>query len=174
MSTNKIDEKRLIDMISKVKTGRFTLIKNVSSCKIDRDKVKLYRLKDGEELLVDKELDVHTLDSMNANKNIDVETICSGHDKEFPSIGFDYKGKRSIRDVKDILATIPDTNITYDNQIVRIATPVKNEPKIKRNGEEYTFCSIEDISQDYFFIRGTRKGSKTWWNNVSNTLSKLK
>lgn len=162
------------DIVSKVQTGRFTLIKNISNCEIDRDKVKLYRLKDGEELLVDKELDERLLDNINANKHIEVETICSGHDKGFPTIGFDYKGKHSIHEVKDILGTIPDTNIIYDSQTIRAAIPIKNEPKIKRNGEEYTLCGIEEVHQNYFFIRGTRKGSKTWWNKVSNTLSKLK
>jgi hypothetical protein len=171
---NKMDEKHLREIMSKVKTGRFGLIKNVSSCQTDRDKVKLYRTKDGEELFVDKELNTRLLDSMNANKNIDLETVCSGHDKEFPTMGFNYKGKRSIREIKDILNTIPDTDITYDSQIVRTAIPIKKEPKIKINEEEYTFCGIEDVHQDYFFIRGTRKGGKTWWGNVSDTLSKLK
>ena len=174
MDVNEMDEKRLREIMSKVKTGRFTLVKNVSSCKIDKDKVKLYRLKDGEELLVDKELDVHFLDNMNANKNIEVETICSGHDKESPSVGFNYKGKRPISDIKDILATIPDSNITYDSQIVRTAIPLKDEFKIKRGGEEYTLCGIEYTHEDYFFIRGARKGNKIWWSKVSNILSKLK
>ncbi len=174
MNISEIEEKRLRDVISKVKTGRFALVKNVSSCKIDRDNVKLYRLKDGEELLVDKELDVHLLDNMNANKNIDVETICSGHNKEFPSVGFNYKGKRPISDIKDILGAIPGVNVTYDSQVVRTAVPIKDEFKIKRDGEEYTLCGIEDVREDYFFIRGTRKSNKTWWNDVSNILSRLK
>jgi hypothetical protein len=174
LDINKMDENQLREIISKVRTGKFALIKNVSSCQIDKDKTKLYRTKDGDELFVDKELDTRLLDSVNINKNIEVETVCSGHDKEFPTIGFDYKGKLPIRDVKDILNTIPDTNITYDRQMTKALKPVKNVPKIKRNEEEYTLHSVENICQNYFFIMGTQKGSKTWWNKVSDTLSKLK
>ncbi len=174
MDINKIDEKKLRDILAKVKEGKATLVKNVSSCEIDRDKVKLYRLKDGEELLVDKELDTQLLDNINANKNIEVENVCSGHIGESPTVGFNYKGKRSISDVKNILTKIPNISVTYDSRIVKVAIPLKNEFKIERNGEEYTLCGIEDIHQDYFFIRGTRKSNKTWWNNVSKTLSKLK
>ena len=174
LDINKMDEKQLGEILSKVRTGRFSLVKNVSSCQIDRDKVKLYRTKDGDELFIDKELDTHLLDSMNANKNIDVETVCSGHDKEFPTIGFDYKGKRPIREVNNILSTIPNTDVTYDRQMIKTLKPVKDEIKIKRNGEEYNLYGVENIYQNYFFIMGTRKGDKTWWNNVSNSLSKLK
>jgi len=174
MDINEIGEKRLRDILTKVKEGRAALIKNVSSCEVDRDKVKLYRLKDGKELFVDKELDVHLLDNMNANKNIEVENVCSGHAGESPVVGFDYKGQLSISDIKNILTKIPNTNVTYDSQIVRVAVPLKNEVKIERNGEEYILYDIENIHQDYFLIRGTRKGNKTWWDNVSKTLSKLK
>ena len=173
MDIKKIDEKRLREAMAKVKEGRAAFVKNVSGCEIDRDNVKLYRLKDGDELLVDKELDVHLLDSMNANKNIDVETVCSGHD-ESPTIGFNYKGKRPISEVKNTLESVPNTNVTYDSQIVRSVIPLKNGFKIKRDGEEYTLCDIEESHEDYFFIRGTRKGNKTWWNKVSDTLSRLK
>ena len=173
MDINKIDEKRLREAMVKVREGRAAFVKNVSACEIDRDKVKLYRLKDGEELLVDKELDVNFLDSMNANKNIEVETVCSGHN-EGPTIGFNYKGKSPISEVKDTLKSMPNTNVTYDSQIVRTAVPLKNGLKIKRDGEEYTLFGIEEIHQDYFFIKGTKNGSKTWWNKVSNTLSRLK
>ena len=173
MDIKKIDEKLLREAIVKVKEGKAAFVKNVSGCEIDRDKVKLYRLKDGEELLVDKELNVHFLDNMNTNKNIDVETVCSGHGED-PTIGFNYKGKRPISEIKKVLTTIPDTNIRYDSQIVRHAVPLKNGFKIKRGGEEYTLCGIEESHEDYFFIRGTRNGSKTWWNKVSGTLSRLK
>ena len=60
-----MDEKRLREAVAKVREGSAAFVKNVSGCKIDRDKVKLYRLKSGEELLVDKELDAHLLDRMN-------------------------------------------------------------------------------------------------------------
>lgn len=169
-----MDEKRLREAVAKVREGSAVFVKNVSGCKIDRDKVKLYRLKSGEELLVDKKLDTHLLDRMNENKNIDVETVCSGHTGESPTVGFNYKGKLPISEVKNILATMPDTKITYDSQVVRIAVPFKDEFKIKRDGEEFTLCSIENVHQDYFFIRGIRKSNKTWWNKVSNTLSRLK
>ncbi len=174
MDISEIDEKKLRDVLAKVKEGRAAFVKNISSCEINRDKVKPYRLKDGDMLWVDKELDLRILDNMNANKNIEVESVCSGHAGESPTVGFNYKGKRSISDVKNVLTKIPDTNVTYDSQIVRVAVPLKKEFKIERDGEEYTLCGLKDIHQDYFFIRGTQKGNKTWWNKVSSTLSKLK
>ncbi len=168
------DEKKLIEAMTKVRAGKAVFVKNISGCKVDMDAVKLYRLKNGEELLVDKELDVNLLDKMNANKNIKVETVCSGHTGEFPTVGFNYKGKRSIVEIKRILTNIPDIDFTYDSQIVKRAVPLKNGFKIKRGREEYTLCGIESELQDYFFIRGTKKGNKIWWNNVSRILSKLR
>ena len=170
MNTN---GEKLLKAMAKVKEGKASFVKNVSACEVDRNNVKLYRLKGGEELLVDKELDTHILDSITANKNIEVETVCSGHD-EGPTVGFNYKGKLPTRDIENALRSIPNADVTYERQILKVAVPPKKEFKIEMDGEEYTLLNIKEIRQNYFFIKGTRKGNKTWWNNISNTLSKLK
>lgn len=167
------DNKRLEEALCKVREGKAAFF-NLSSCEIESDKVKPYYTKDGDKFLVDKELDVRLLDKINANKNIELENVCSGHNKEPPKLGFNYIGKQSISNIKEILSKLPDSEITYNSQLIRTAVPLKDEFKIKRDGEEYTLCEMKEVHQDYFFIKGKRIRNKTWWNKVSNTLSDLR
>jgi hypothetical protein len=72
-------------------------------------RTKIYLLetnKKAEKMQIDEELDPHLLDMMNANENIEIETIEAGHDcstgpryfymGNFPEIGFNYKGSLPV------------------------------------------------------------------------------
>lgn len=136
-------------------------------------RTKIYRLKTYNkisEIDIDEELDPHLLDIMNANNNIEIGIVCSGHDcptspgefykGNFPVIGFSYIGNLSTEDVQKILNRIPDATVKYRPQI-------EHEENIVR------LVSNKNIT-NYFLIKGTRKGSQKWWEDVTKIISTLK
>lgn len=153
-------------------------------------RTKIYQLKtnkETQEMQIDEELDSHLLDLMNANKNIEIETIEAGHDcptqprqfymGNFPEIGFNYIGNLPIVDVKETLNKIPNAKVMYDRQTIRVADPKTGKRNIFGDIEIDTIIGYENlryITQDYFFIRGTHKGDQKWWKNVAKILSTLK
>ncbi len=153
-------------------------------------KTKIYHLKTNkeiQEMQIDEELDPHLLDLMNANKNIEIETIEAGHDcptgprqfymGNFPEIGFNYIGDLSIEDVRTSLNKISNSKVEYDRQTMRVADIKTGKRNIFGKIEIESIIGYENlryITQDYFFIRGTRKGDQKWWKNVAKILSTLK
>lgn len=153
-------------------------------------RTKIYHLKTNKEtqkMQIDEELDPHILDLMNANKNIEIETVEAGHDcptgpryfymGNFPEIGFNYIGNLPIEDVKETLNKIPDTRVEYDRQTIRVADAKTGTRNIFGKIEMEMLIGYENlryITQDYFFIKGTRKGDQKWWKKVAKILSTLK
>lgn len=179
------------DIITSIQLNDIRKIANDMSIAFNPcSRTKIYHLKtdkDVQEMQIDEKLDPHLLDIMNANKNIEIETVEAGHDcpteprqfymGNFPEIGFNYIGDLPIEDVKATLNKIPNITVMYNHQTVRVADPKTRKHNIFGDMEMETIVGYENmrhITQDYFFIKGTRKGDQKWWNNVAKILSTLK
>lgn len=151
---------------------------------------KIYHLKtnkETQEMQIDEELDPRLLDLMNANKNIEIETVEAGHDcptgpryfymGNFPEIGFSYIGDLPIEDVKETLNKIPHAIVEHDRPTIHVADIKRGIRNIFGKIEMETIIGYENheyITQDYFFIKGTRKGDQKWWKNAAKIISTLK